>query len=253
MRRVAVSRTEPVPPVPTDRSDDVARDLAVLYAYLADRIARRRTTYDALSAVTDVAISVVPGVHHASITRQRDEGFQTLAPTSAVATGADKLQYELGSGPCVDSVRIDGPLLSTNLATDLRWPAYGPQVAAEFGIGSMLSMHMVLDEDIHASLNLYSEGLDSFSPRSETMATVLTTHGALAVSGVIARERAEHLENALTNSRRIGTAVGILMFARKLTADQAFAVMRVVSQNSNRRMILIAEEVIETGTLHLPA
>jgi hypothetical protein len=174
------------------------------------------------------------------------------APTDATATGADKLQYELDSGPCVDSVRTDGPLHATDVGTDGRWPVYGPRVAAEFGVGSMLSTRMVLDDEIQASLNLYSDDVRGLTAKSETMALVLTTHGALAVSRVIARERAANLEKALVNSRRIGMAVGVLMFSRKLTDDQAFALMRIVSQNSNRRMLLVAEDVIETGTLDVP-
>ena len=239
-------------PVPRKDDDALARELVELYAEVGERIAGHITTSDALSAVTAVALEVVPGAHHASITRLREGGFQTLAPTSAVATGADKLQYELGSGPCVDSVVVDRPLLAADLATDVRWPEYGPRVAAEFGVGSMLSMRMVLDDDIQAGLNLYSDDVGGFTTRSETVALVLTTHGAQAVSRVIARERAANLEKALVNSRRIGMAVGVLMFSRKLTDDQAFALMRIVSQNTNRRMLLVAEDVIETGTLIVP-
>jgi AmiR/NasT family two-component response regulator len=109
----------------------------------------------------------------------------------------------------------------------------------------------VLDDDIHASLNLYSDTVGGLAD-SQTLTMLLTTHGAVAVSHVMARERAVNLEKALVNSRRIGMAVGVLMSTRKLTHEQAFDLMKIVSQNSNRRMSLVADEVVETGTLTMP-
>jgi GAF domain-containing protein len=229
-----------------------AYELVALYADLGRRIDALTGPDDAMAAITAVAVEAVPGADHASITRSRGDRFQTLAPTSVIATAADRLQYELNSGPCIYSVRTGESLLVPDIAHDPRWPQFGPLVAERFGIGSMLSLQMVLDDEITAGLNLYSNTIGGFTPRSETIGMLLTTHGAVAVNHVVARERAEHLETALANSRRIGIAIGVLMSARKLTNDQAFDLMRIVSQNTNRRMVLVAEDVIETGTIELP-
>jgi hypothetical protein len=228
-----------------------ARELVALYTELGRRIDALSSADNALAAITAVSVEAVPGADHASITRSRGDRFQTLAPTSAIASGADRLQYELNSGPCVDSVRAPQPMLAPDVAHDPRWPQFGPLVAERFGIASMLSLQMVFDEEITAGLNLYSGTIGGFTARSETMAMLLTTHATVAVSHVVARERAFNLETALTNSRRIGIAIGVLMSARKLTNDQAFDLMRIVSQNTNRRMALVADEVIETGTIEL--
>jgi hypothetical protein len=233
-------------------NEDVnAQQLLGLYADLGLRIDARATPGDALAAVTAVAIETVPGAVHASVTRGRGHRYQTMAPTDPTADAADRLQYELDSGPCIDSVRADAPLLVTDLANDPRWPVFGPLAARRFGIGSMLSIRMVLDDEINACLNLYSDSIGAFTVRSKLLGTLLTAHAAVAVSHVIARERSVNLEKALVNSRRIGMAVGVLMSARKLTSDQAFDLMRIVSQNTNQRMSVIAEEIIETGTLQV--
>ena len=42
------------------------------------------------------------------------------------------------------------------------------------------------------------------------------------------------------------------MGVRQLTSDQAFALMRIASQNRNLKMTLVAEEIIETGNLDVP-
>jgi AmiR/NasT family two-component response regulator len=58
-----------------------------------------------------------------------------------------------------------------------------------------------------------------------------------------------NLEKALDTSREIGTAVGVLMSAHKLTREQAFDLLRIASQRSNRRVQELAIEVVDTGSL----
>lgn len=74
-------------------------------------------------------------------------------------------------------------------------------------------------------------------------------------SGSASRELIEahvkiaNLETALSTNRRIGVAVGILMALRKLPEQEAFELLRVTSQNANRKLRDIAEDVVRTGTL----
>lgn len=65
--------------------------------------------------------------------------------------------------------------------------------------------------------------------------------------------RADHLSVALSTNREIGVAMGIVMAEHKLTVEQAFELLRRVSQHSHRKLREIAREVTETGTIELPA
>jgi hypothetical protein len=60
---------------------------------------------------------------------------------------------------------------------------------------------------------------------------------------------AEQLTQALQTNRVIGTAMGVLMAMQKITDEQAFARLRTISQNSNRKLRDVAEEVVRTGAL----
>jgi hypothetical protein len=60
---------------------------------------------------------------------------------------------------------------------------------------------------------------------------------------------AMHLERALEHARDIGVAMGIVMATMEVTRQEAFHVLRTVSQNQNRRLFLVAAEVAETGAL----
>ena len=228
------------------------RELVELYGRLGERIASHIRAEDALAAVTQVAVDIVDGADFASMTRDRGDHYQTLGPTEATATEADRLQYDLDSGPCVWASSKGGTYTSGDLAADERWPVYGPQAATRFGIASVLSVGMVIEDDIRAGLNVYSRTLDSFDERAQTLCMLLATHGGLAVSRVVERERASNLELALANSRQIGTAIGILMSSRKVTAEQAFAMLRISSQASNRRVRSVADDVVTEGELSLP-
>ena len=66
------------------------------------------------------------------------------------------------------------------------------------------------------------------------------------------RTVATNLERALTSNREISVAVGILMATHELTTEQAFDVLRTVSQSSNRKLHAIALEFTRTGILDLP-
>jgi hypothetical protein len=61
-----------------------------------------------------------------------------------------------------------------------------------------------------------------------------------------------NLETALQNARGIGIAIGILMANHKLTQQVAFARLAAASQARNRKLHLIAAEVVEVGALMDP-
>lgn len=67
-----------------------------------------------------------------------------------------------------------------------------------------------------------------------------------------AQSQVVNLEIALNSNRDIGTAIGILMNAHLVTQEQAFNMLRTVSQHSHRKLREVANEVIFTGTLNPP-
>lgn len=83
---------------------------------------------------------------------------------------------------------------------------------------------------------------------------VYATHGSLAVGRAAAREQSRNLLIGLKNSREIGIAKGIIMAHAKVTRDQAFDLLRIVSQHTHRKVAEMATEIADTGALpDLPA
>jgi AmiR/NasT family two-component response regulator len=100
-----------------------------------------------------------------------------------------------------------------------------------------------------AGLNVYANRVAAFDDAAVQTGLLLATHAAALVAAEVNREKAKSLERGLYTNRDIGVAIGILMAQHKITRAQAFNLLRIVSQNSNRKVHVIAEELIETGVL----
>jgi hypothetical protein len=79
------------------------------------------------------------------------------------------------------------------------------------------------------------------------------------VHQLLARARAAEgkvagLQRAVLSNRRIGIAIGVLMCRHQLTADQAVAFLKRISQDHNIKMLELAEKVIcsEAGAVLEP-
>jgi hypothetical protein len=227
--------------------------LAALYADIGRELTGSGSRTGALGAVARVARSRVTGTEWASITEGTDGRFVTVATTDERARAADAIQYELGTGPCVDAILQETTFRTGDLGRDGRWPEFGRRARDAHGVRSMLSFRLYVEDDSRiAGLNLYSTRADAFDGAAETVGTLVATHGALAVAAATARERVAQLQTALVNSREIGMAMGVLLATHKVTREQAFDLLRIASQNSNRKLADIATEVVDTGVLHLP-
>lgn len=206
-----------------------------------------------LQRLVCVAVDRVRGTRWASVSLLRTGTFSTPAATDEAATRADQLQYEIGSGPCVDAALDDSVYVAGDVTSGGRWRTWGERVASEVGVHSVFAQRLhLLDDSQHiASLNIYSDQRAAFDDHAVGMGLVLATHAAAILRESTSRGRADHLTRALESNREIGVAMGVLMHQHRLTRDQAFDLLRVASQDSNRKLADIASEVADTGELSI--
>ena len=57
----------------------------------------------------------------------------------------------------------------------------------------------------------------------------------------------EELRHALLTSRTIGVAIGIVMARHLVTQEVAFGILRKFSNDTNRKLRDVAEEIVSTG------
>jgi hypothetical protein len=108
----------------------------------------------------------------------------------------------------------------------------------------MLCFQLFVQRDTLGALDLLAQATSAFTDESEHVGLLLASHAAIAAAGVY---HFEHVNSALVSRDIIGQAKGILMERFKITADQAFAVLAQVSQDTNRKVSAVAEDLARTG------
>lgn len=222
-------------------------DLAQQMAELARAAASPRTVSEVLSDVTKTAKELIPGVDTAGVLLIGKNGkYESLAGTSELPHTLDDLQMTFDEGPCVQAA-IDELIVRTDdFRTDQRWPQYSPAVV-ELGVFSGLSVKLYTADRTAGALNLFSFKANSFDAEDETVATVLAAHAAAAI---LASRQGEQLQSALTTRDRIGQAKGIIMERYGVDDMRAFEMLKQLSQDSNTRLVDVAQRVIETRNSH---
>lgn len=227
--------------------------IAAEFSGLAHQLAQHDAADGVLQAIVVHAKRSIPGTEDAAITVQRaEESYITVAATGELPGRVDAIQYQTGQGPCLAAIRDHHTFLVDDYRSDQRWPLFATRAVEETGVLSMLSHRLFLEEEeTIGALNLYSTKPDAFTDESLDVLNLYATHAAVVLDAAKSRIKSQHLERALASNRRIGMAIGILMSRYKLSAHDAFDVLRIASQNGHRKLSGVAEDVIETGDIDL--
>jgi GAF domain-containing protein len=221
-------------------------ELAKRLGELARTLDARQGLEDTLKQIVQAAVDMVPGTEYASISRVLRSGEgKTLAATGELARAVDHAQHDTGQGPCLDSLYHEKTVRLSDLATERRWPRFIAR-ARELGVGSMLAVQLFVQADGLGALNLHSRQPYAFDDYSEHVALLFATHAAVAMSS---EQSKEDLRAAVSTRELIGQAQGILMERFKITDELAFRLLVRASQDTNRKLRDIAEELTSTGQL----
>ena len=205
-----------------------------------------------VQVVLEHALRAAPGADGAALTAVAAHGRQHMIDDSgSLAAAFCEVQERLGSGPVPEAVTAD-VVVVPDLATDGRWP----QAAAallDVGVRSLLCVRLRTVEDgalgvlslVAARENALTAGDVAAVERVRVMVSV-------ALSALRTREQVDQLEQAVRSNRDIGVAMGILMAHRLITRDEAFELLRRASQQSHRKLVAVADDVIRTGVLEYP-
>src|SRR6476661_1240458 len=112
-----------------------------MVAELASELVDTPSLEELLERALGLAVEIVPGCEEAGISLLQNRTVETPASFGQLAAKCDKLQEQLGEGPCItalleaDVIRID------DVAADPRWPRFAEAAAAE-GVRSMLACRL---------------------------------------------------------------------------------------------------------------
>lgn len=223
------------------------RRFALQMASMARDLLAQDSVDATLRQISASAVDLVDGCDAAGILVIRGGAVETLAATAQLVVDSDRLQEQLGEGPCFDAARkSEGERVFRIADITLeqpRWPAYAPRAQA-LGVGSMMGFLLFTEDEDLGALNLYSSRTGAFTEASEVAGWLLASHAAVALSS--ARDHAQ-LKEAMGTRHTIGEAMGILMGRHHIAEDAAFDVLRRFSQENNMKLRDVARRVCEEG------
>ncbi|MFF8594655.1 GAF and ANTAR domain-containing protein [Streptomyces sp. NPDC015220] len=219
------------------------REFAEQMAELARRLLAQGSPQATLDGVVAAAVQLIDGCEASGILAVRRGRAVSLAVSGDMVAESDRLQGELNEGPCFDAARRVNDDRIFRIADMSKpqpaWPRYAP-AARDLGIGSMMGFLLYTEDDDFGALNCYSSRPGAFTPESETAGWLLASHAAVAVSSA---RTVDQLEHALETRHAIGEAMGMLRERHRLSEDDAFAVLRRISQHHNIKLRDVAQNI----------
>ncbi|BCW86656.1 hypothetical protein NicSoilE8_43290 (plasmid) [Arthrobacter sp. NicSoilE8] len=150
----------------------------------------------------------------------------------------DRIEQQLGDGPCLEALQTLSPVLLPDTGTDTRWPLYSKALTAA-GSKSVLGVPLPLGEDSSAALNCFAPDTGLFTDGVINEATVFAGMAAQALSLAVRISATEllvaDLKSALESRTVIGMACGIIMEQNNCSPEQAFTTLLTASQHRNQK------------------
>lgn len=205
--------------------------------------------HSTLQQVVDLAAVTIEGCDYAGIFFRTGGTLTTWVRTDPHVEEVDALQRDLGDGPCIDAITQENTFYVADLAEDTRWPQFAGE-AARLGIRSVLSLHLTAHEE-RGALNLYARYPNAFGVIDRGKGVILAALSGLAIASAQQHEdemrMVDNLAAALESREIIGQAQGILMERERITALEAFEILRRASQHLNRKLREVAQDLVDTG------
>jgi GAF domain-containing protein len=202
-----------------------------------------------LERVAELAKQTIAGADEVSVTLMDNDKARSVAFTGDLAVDLDERQYEKGYGPCLDAAQTGTTISIEDTAHSDTYSDFG-KACQRRGVTRTLSLGMPIPQRSVGALNVYGRHGTPFDADTIALGQTFASYAAVALSNAAlfnsARELAEQMQQALTSRAVIEQAKGIIMATEKCSPAEAFTRLTKRSQNSNRKLRVIAEEVVAT-------
>ena len=205
--------------------------------------------------VTELAKRTIPGADEVSVTLVHDRSAHTPTSTGDLALALDESQYELGHGPCLDAAVSASTQHVADMTSETRWPDWTVR-ASEAGVHSSLSIGLPVQEAVTGALNIYATKPHAFDEGALAVAQTFASYAEVAMANAYLYDAtttlAQHMEIAMRSRAVIEQAKGIIMGERRCSADEAFAILTKLSQDTNRKLRDVAVLLVRRTTTAQP-
>jgi GAF domain-containing protein len=159
----------------------------------------------------------------------------------------DANQYATGEGPCIDATVEGRWFHAESLEHETRWPAFSPR-ARSLGISAILSSPLVANGQPVGALNIYSRTALAFAAKEQELAATFAAEASRVLTAALAVDdhMTERLQEALRTRELIAEAQGVIMARQGVGENEAFDILRHLSQTTNRSLRERAEAVVDS-------
>ncbi len=176
---------------------------------------------------------------------------QSFAGASdTVAARIEEIQRTLGEGPCFDAYRRDRPVSEPDLADPevLRWTGYRP-LALDAGVRAVFAFPLRVGGVRLGALTLYRDEVGPLDAEQHADATVMADVAAEAVILMQANAPTKSLTTELESGANMRAVVhqasGMLAGQLDISVAHALIELRAYAFANNRRLVAVAEDVVD--------
>ena len=215
----------------------------------------RMTLPSVLTQIATLAARVVPGAEGAGLLLHENLSRSTVS-TAAWVTPLDEAQCRLGEGPGIAAATTGSTVVSSSLADDPRWPAFGRQVAP-LGVSSALCLPLLAEDTVLGAVHLYARDENAFGHSAAECGELFAVAAAISVQNtrLLARTQrlAAELDEALATRSVVDRAVGILMSSERIGENAGLGALRELARAQGLELAVCAQFVVNEAALRARA
>lgn len=226
--------------------NDHTDELQGLVGELALLLLAEETLDSTLRRTAHLAVSMIPNCDMCGVSMAIEGRMGTRVSTGDVAQQMDDCQYIADEGPCVETIRSGLATRVPSINQETRWPDF-LDAATRAGLVSSYSVPLMVRDETVGAMNFYSM-TGAFEQSDEQAVLDLTNQAAVTLANASAykqtTELVKNLGAALESREVIGQAVGMIMQREGCGSDEAFRILRSMSQKRNEKLRAVAQRVV---------
>ena len=231
------------------KEQEYPEELVESIAALSKLVTAHETLESTVGRIAELSVLAIDAADECGISLVTAGTIKTVAVTAEVGHVIDELQIETGEGPCMSSIAEKATFHIRDMNKDTTWPVFSKRAAGATGISSLVGYVLRVGEGSLGAMNVMSRRVNAFDDEAIAAGAIFAAQAGVALSNALTHhaneKKVEQLEEGILTRQVIGEAVGIVMATRQVPADDAFEILKTISQHTNVKLREVAAGLVE--------
>jgi transcriptional regulator with GAF, ATPase, and Fis domain len=222
--------------------------LAQTFVELADNLIDDFDALELLTVLVERTVEVLGVAASGLLLADGQDQMRLTASSAESARLLELYQIQNDEGPCLECYRTGSPVsIGSMEQASSRWPRFA-EAASSLGFVGVLALPLRLRGHVIGALNLFDANGVLSDPKAHQVAQAMADVATIAIlQERLGRQQDvlnEQLQSALTSRVVIEQAKGVLAARLDIGMEEAFERLRKRSRDHRRRLVEVAEEVV---------